>query len=229
MENKTKGRIAKITKIGFSSGVFFLATLFVFELLEPGVIKAVTDDVLVSMSITAEITISTPDDVTLSSLPGMTGGSSTSDLLTWNVSTSNTGGYSLSIEKDHLLRKGTGANQTIADYTEVASGTPDYDWGAVGSGNEEFGFSPGSGADIITKYKNNGSACNQSGGSVTDQQCWSPIPNTPSTAQEISHSTSPTSESGNDTAIRVKAEVGSGNHVEEGTFTATITATALGN
>lgn len=159
----------------------------------------------------------------------MTGGNSTSSAVTWNVSTSSEGGYNLTIEKDHLLRKGVGANQTIADYTEASAGTPDLDWGAVGAGNEEFGFAPSAGTDVVQKFKNSADTCNQAAGSVTDQKCWSPIPTTGGTAETIAYSGSATGESGTNTAIKVKAEVGSGNHLEEGDFTTTITATALNN
>lgn len=211
-----------------SVGLFFaLAIAFTFQ--EPGLIKAITDDVLVSLGITGEITISNPSDVVLSDIAGMTGGSSTSSAITWTVTTSSANGYTLKIEKDHLLRKGTGSNQTIAEYTEASAGTPDYNWGAVGAGNEEFGFAPSAGDDWVQKFKNATSTCNQSGGSITDSQCWSPIPTTPATAETIAYSASPTDGDGTDTALKVKAEVGSSNHLEEGTFTCTITATATNN
>ena len=207
----------------------FTTLLLIFACQEPGLIKAVTDDVLVTLGITGEVTISHPSDVVLSDIPGMTGGSSTSSALTWTVTTSSANGYTLKIEKDHLLRKGTGSNQTIADYTEAAAGTPDYNWGSVGAGNEEFGFAPSSGADFVQKFKNNTTTCNQAAGSITDLQCWSPIPITPATAENIAYSASPTDGDGTDTAIKVKAEVGSSNNLEEGSFTCTITATATNN
>lgn len=219
----------KFIKNIFTSAIICLGLIFAFVSLEPSISKAVTDDVLVTLGITGELTISTPDDVVLSSIPGMTGGNSTSSAITWNVNTSSVNGYTLKIEKDHLLRKGTGSNQTIADYTEASAGTPDLDWGAVGAGNEEFGFAPSSGADIVQKFKNSTGSCNQAAGSVTDLKCWSPIPTTGGTAETISYSGSATEGGGTNTSIKVKAEVGSGNHVEEGTFTATITATATNN
>lgn len=225
---KTKNKTILI-KTFLTTGVFLALSLLIAVLFEPELIKAITDEVLISIDITSEITISSPADVTLASIPGMTGGSSLSGPVTWNVQTGSTNGYSLKIEKDQLLEKGTGTNQTIDDYSEAVSGTPDYDWGAVGAGNEELGFAPNSGADFVQKFKNNGSACNQSGGQITDQKCWSPIPTTPSTAEEISHNNSATGDSGVDTAIRFRVQVGSGNHLEEGTYTTTVTATATTN
>lgn len=217
------------------SKAFWLSSLGVsslfafFAAFEPGLIKAVTDEVLVSLGITSEITLSAPSDVVLSDIAGMTGGSSTSSAISWTVVTNDTAGYTLKIEEDHLLRKGTGSNQTIANYTEAAAGTPDYNWGAVGAGNEEFGFAPSSGSDWVQKFKNATSTCNQSGGSITDSQCWSPIPITPATAETIAQTAAVTADGGSATAIKVKAEVGSGNHLEEGTFSCTITATATTN
>lgn len=227
-ENKESFLLLAQKSLAFS-GMFFIFVLSIFTFNETGIVKAVTDTVLVSLGITSEITISSPSDVTLSSIPGMTGGSSTSSAISWNVVTNDTAGYNLKIEIDHLLRKGTGANQTIAQYTEVAAGTPDYAFGAVGAGNEEFGFCPSAGSDWVSKFKNSASACNQSGGSITDGQCWSPIPINPATAETLATTAAATADGGSATAIKVRADVGSGNHLEEGTFSSTITATALTN
>jgi len=218
--------VKKVFVVSCATFIFFSGTFFLFE---PGIIKAITDQVLVTLGITSEITISSPSDVTLTSIPGMTGGNSTSNAITWTVVTNDTSGYTLKIEKDQLLQKGAGANQTIANYTETVTGTPDYNWGAVGAGNEEYGFAPSTGTDIVQKFKNNGVACNQSGGSVTDQKCWSPIPTTPTTAETLATSSTYTPDGGTATAIKVKVEVGSSNHLEEGTYTSTITATATTN
>lgn len=227
--NKKNKSIFILKKALIFPALVFVLFIGVFSLYEPEILKAVTDTVLVSLDITSEITISAPGDVTLSSIPGMTGGSSTSGAVTWTVVTNDTDGYTLKIEKDHLLQKGVGANQTIADYTEAAAGTPDLDWAAVGAGNEEFGFAPSAGADIVQKFKNATGSCNQAAGSVTDLKCWSPIPTTGGTAETIATNADQTGDSGTATAIKVKAEVGSGNHLEEGTFTSTITATATTN
>lgn len=224
-DNSRKG-FSMLGKILLYSLSFNLLLGAIFTVFEPSLIKAATDTVLVTLGITSEITISAPSDVNLSSIAGMTGGSSTSSAITWTVVTDDTSGYTLKIEEDHLLRKGVGANQTIANYTEAVAGTPDYNWGAVGAGNEEFGFAPSSGTDIVQKFKNATSICNQAGGSVTDSQCWSPIPITPATAETIASSATFTPDGGTASAIKVKVEVGSGNHVEEGSFTCTITATA---
>jgi len=209
----------------------FLGGLFLFTAFEPVLLKAVSDsdDVLVSLDITGEITISDASDIVLSALSGMTGGTSTSGAITWNVNTSAVGGYTLTIEKDHLLyTNGGGADKQIADYTEASAGTPDYDWDAVGAGNEEFGFAPSAGADIVQKFKNSGGVCNQAAGTVSDLQCWSPIPTT-ATQETLATSASGTGESGTDTSIKVRAEVGTGNYLESGTYTSTITATAATN
>lgn len=210
--------------------VSFLAATFVFyPVFEPLVTSAITDDVLVSLSITSEITISSPTDVTLTSIPGMTGGSSTSSAIAWTVITNDTSGYSLTLKKGGLLNTGGGGtSKEIADYTEAVSGTPDYSWGAVGSGNEEFGFAPSSGSDFVQKFKNSGSSCNQAAGTITDGYCWLDIPTTPTT-ESIASKSSATGGSGSATAIKVKTEVGSGNYLEEGTYTTTLTATAVTN
>lgn len=192
-----------------STALVFSSLVFAFyPVLEPIITTAVTDDVLVSLSITSEITISAPSNVTLTAIPGMTGGSSTSSAIAWTVITNDTAGYSLTLKKDGLLRSGVGgADKQLADYTEAVSGTPDYSWGSVGAGNEEFGFAPSAGADFVQKFKNSGSVCNQAAGSITDEKCWLDIPTTPTT-ESIASKSSATGSSGSATAIKVKAEVG---------------------
>ncbi len=213
-----------------STALVFSSLVFAFyPVLEPIITTAVTDDVLVSLSITSEITISAPSNVTLSSISGMTGGSSTSSAIAWTVITNDTAGYSLTLKKDTLLRSGAGGtDKELADYTEAVSGTPDYSWGSVGAGNEEFGFAPSSGDDFVQTFKNNGASCDQSGGSITDEKCWLDIPTTPTT-ESIASKSSATGSSGSATAIKVKAEVGASNYLEEGTYTSTLTATAVTN
>lgn len=228
-KDKNEPFVVMARKALFYSVATFIFVFGIFSIEEPSIIKAVTDTVLVTLGITSEITISNAADVILSSIPGMTGGTSTSGAIAWTVITNDTSGYTLKIEKNQLLQKGGGANQSIANYTEAVVGTPDYNWGAVGAGNEEFGFAPSSGTDIVQKFKNNATACNQAGGSVTDAKCWSPIPTTPAMAENIASSAAATVDTGTATAIKVQAEVGSGNHLEEGSFTSTITATALTN
>jgi hypothetical protein len=188
-----------------------------------------SDAVDVSANVTSEISISSPTDVSMSpSIPGITGGTANNvgSPTTWNVSTNDTSGWELALQYNHVLRKGSGgSDQTeFDDYTETSAGTPDYSWGSVGSGNEEFGFNVSSGSEVIQKWLDDGSSsCNSSGGNATSNHCWSPLS---TSNQKISEDTSQTSSSGIDTSVEFQAQAGSSNDLEEGTFTTTVTATA---
>lgn len=211
----------------FLSGVSFLCfVLCAFPFFEPNMTVAVDDNTVVSLDLEAEITISAPADVNLGSVSGISGGSLVSNDVIWTVTTSNSAGYFLNLKKNALMSTGGGgAEREIGDYTETTSGVPDYNWVAVGSGNEALGFSPSYGADIVQNFKNNGSLCNQSGGSVSSGHCWINIPNAPA-SESLAYSNDATGISGAETAVKLKVEIGANNYLEGGTYSSTLTATA---
>ncbi len=232
-KGKRKYHRAKAITIGvvfLFTVLSFLCTIFVlFPSLEPGMTGAVDDSVLVSMNLTSEITMSSPSDVDLGTIYGISGGSLTSGDVVWSVTTSNSAGYFLNLKKNNLMSTGGGGDgREINDYTESVSGVPDYNWGSVGSGNKEFGFAPSYGADLVQKFKNDGSSCNQSGGSVTAGHCWLDVPNGPTT-ESLAYSDSATGIGGEETAIKLKVELGANNYLEEGTYSSTLTVTAGNN
>lgn len=221
VKTTTIGVIFLFSILSFSCVVFVL-----FPFLEPGMTGAVNDDVVVSLNLSSEITISSPSNVDLGTIYGISGGSLTSGDVVWSVTTSSSTGYFLNLKKNTLMNtNGGGAGKEINDYTEASSGVPDYGWGSVGSGNKEFGFSPSYGTDFVQKFKNDGASCNQAGGSITASHCWLGIPTGPTT-ESLAYSNSATGESGTETAIKLKVEIGANNYLEEGTYSSTLTATA---
>ncbi len=168
------------------------------------------------------ITISDLGNVGLTpDIDGLTGGMA-SGSQTVTVSTNANSGYTLQIkaDTDPALRNGS---YNFTDYSRVGS-DPDYNW-SISASAAEFGFSP-EGADLIDRYLDNGSdSCNQGGGTDTTDKCWDDLTTTnKNVCQSSTHSLN-----GTDTVIKFRAESGSSNVQESGTYTATITMTAYVN
>lgn len=164
------------------------------------------------------ISISAPSDLNMDSINGLTGGFSTSSA-SWTVTTNNNSGYSLSIKSstDPAMKS---ALDSFADYSPAGS-DPDFDF-SIDASTAEFGFSP-SGGDILDKYKDNGSACN-TGTSDSLYKCWDGLSTTESSVAQSTTSNDP---SGTITTINFRAESGSNKILTAGSYSATITMTAL--
>ena len=165
------------------------------------------------------ISITSPADVSMSpSIAGVSGGSSDGSAQ-WSVATDNTAGYSLTVKADSspALRS---SSDSFADYTP-AGADPDYDW-LISTSDSEFGFSPG-GNDILQKYKDDGIDCNV-GSNDTPDKCWYYFD---TSDEAIAQSSSSNHPAGTATTVKFKAESGSGHLQSQGTYTATITVTAV--
>ncbi len=128
--------------------ILFAFTLTTFSFLEPTSLSAATanDSVTVSMTVTEQIAISSPADVTMNAL-NITTNESTGTA-TWNVKTNASGGYTLAVhgtETDAMQGQGGLAGTDFTDYTAAVAATPEV-WSV--SNAYEFGFS-GYGADIL--------------------------------------------------------------------------------
>ena len=167
------------------------------------------------------LSITAPDDVTLTPDIGGVSGGTANGSATWTVLTDNAGGYSLSIEADTspALQSGT---DDFTDYIPV-SGNPDFDW-LVDSANSEFGFTP-EGSHIIQKYKDDGDNCN-AGTNDTPDSCWYNL----STSNEtIGQSYLANHPSGTNTTVKFRAQSGSSHVQQAGTYTSTVTLTVISN
>lgn len=170
---------------------------------------------------TVAIAISAPADITLSpAINGLYGGAATGEA-GWNVRTDSSAGYTLAIKASTDPALQVSASDYFSNYT-VSGSVPDYSWSVSASANE-FGFTP-EGTDIATRYKDNGSACNQSGGSDASDACWDAISTSNVTIASASSGNSPT---GATTTVKFKAEVGGTALKSAGSFSAVITLTAL--
>lgn len=168
------------------------------------------------------LSISAPDDVTMTpDIPGLAGGTSDGQAI-WTVKTDNLAGYTLNIKASTSPALKSNSF-SFANYTPANSGIPDFIW-SIASSDSEFGFTP-EGNHIISKYKDNNSACNV-GALDTLDRCWYYLFTTPETISQSSSSNHP---SGTTTNVKFKAQSGSSHLQEEGTYQATVTVTAVAN
>jgi hypothetical protein len=163
------------------------------------------------------IAISSPSDLALSSMGGVSGGSS-EGTTTWTVTTDNIAGYTMTINSSTNPTLTSGAN-SFANYVP-AGADPDYTF-TIAASDSEFGFSP-EGSDTIARFKDNGSICN-TGSSETSAKCWDSVSTTPKT---FAGSTSGNHPSGTSSTVRFRAESGTSHIQPAGAYSATITITA---
>jgi len=168
------------------------------------------------------IAISSPADVTMTPAIGGVSGGTGNGSTSWTVITDNPAGYTLSIKASTSPAMQSGAN-SFADYTPATAGTPDYSW-SVASADSEFGFNP-EGADIIQKFKDNGTNCNV-GTNDTADKCWY---NFSTSDENIARSSTSNHPAGTATTVKFRAESGPSHLQVEGTYQATIIATAIAN
>jgi hypothetical protein len=167
------------------------------------------------------LAISSPADVTMSpAIGGVTGGTGNGSAV-WNVKTDSPAGYQVSTKASTSPALKFGS-YSFADYTETSTGTPDYNW-SVATADSEFGYTiEGSGA--VLKFLDNGSSACNTGSSNTIDKCWYKFA---TSDFGIVSSSLPNHPLGADTTIKFKAQSGSGHLQAEGSYTATITVTAL--
>ncbi len=164
------------------------------------------------------ISISSPSNVALGTLPTSGGGTGNGSAV-WTVATDNLAGYALSIRATSSPALTSGSN-SFADYTPVSS-IPDYTF-SVGSTDSEFGFSP-EGVHIVSRFKDDGSACNTGSGDTADR-CFDAFSTNDQTVAQYAFANWP---NGTATTVKFRAEIGSAKIQQPGTYTATIIATAI--
>jgi len=204
-------------------GAVLLSIPIIFEAQIAKSAVSTTDAVVITLVISDEITISDCSNFTMTGSPigGLTGGTATGSCI-WTVTTNAGAGFTLALKAstDPAME---GATYTIADYTEAASGTPDYTW-SVAASAAEFGYTvePATTADAVAKFLDDGSDCGVGSGQVVDK-CWIDFASSDYTVINLR---SKTGSRGAAEVIKFKAEVGNTSMQENDTYIATITATA---
>jgi len=198
---------------------------------EPELSDAATATTAVSLTVTGEINLNCSSTATLSpSIAGQTGGTATSTFGCL-VTTNNSTGYNLKIEKDQKLQITDAVDQRFDDYATSVAYT-DWSFAAPGNGNETFGFnvvSCASTTDIVQNFRDDGAANCASGDSVTAWHCFAPMPTTPATAETVANRTTATPADGILTIFGLQAQAGGSNNLNSGTYTCTTTVTAVTN
>ena len=216
----------KIISLSLGISLLTLATFGIFES-EVTTAAAASDTVTVSLIVTSGISITTPADVSLKpDLVGFTGGGYATNTVTWNVKTSNDTGYNIGVKAstDPALKI---ASFSFANYTPTGgTATPDYTWG-IGAAISEFGFSPYNATNQVAKFKNDGASKCATGSTVTTWRCFFPFGTSDT---QVANRATKTTTAGEDTIIDLEAQIDVANgYQEDGTYTATITATATEN
>lgn len=163
------------------------------------------------------ISISSPSDLVLSSMAGLSGGFS-EGTMSWVVTTDNAAGYSMSIASSTTPALKS-ALDSLDDYTPLGA-DPDYNFTNLPT-NSTFGFSP-EGTEVADRFKDNGSACN-AGTSETTNKCWDGLSTTPKVIAGRATSNHP---SGSTITARFRAESGVDHIQTSGQYNVTIIATA---
>jgi hypothetical protein len=165
----------------------------------------------------SSISLSSPSDLVLSSMGGLSGGSS-EGTMSWVVTTDNTAGYNMFIASTTSPSLKS-ANDSIADYVP-AGANPDFNF-VNPSNDSSFGFSP-EGTETIGRFKDNGSSCN-TGSSEATGKCWDGLSTTP---KVMAGNTSSNMPSGSTASVRFRAESGV-NHIQtSGQYNVTVVVTA---
>ena len=171
--------------------------------------------------ITAYLAVSTASNVAMSPAIYTSGGGTGNGSASWTVTTDSSGGYSLSVKAstNPALKS---VDDGFDNYSVQVVGVPDFDF-RVSAGGNFFGFSP-EGSDIRSLYKDDGSSLCNTGGNDTTDKCWDSV----TTSNKIvATSVSANHPDGAVTNIKFRAAVGNLVHKKAGSYSATITLTAL--
>ncbi len=198
--------------------------------LEPQEVLAVEDQITVTQSVTSEITITSPGNVTMSpAIVSITGNpdSPSAGYAQWTIRTSNNTGFTATFKASSTVMLGDAQDDQIDAYTEAVAGVPDYTW-TVPSGSAEFGYNATTttAADLDVSFKSaaGSTPCNI-GAVMTNDQCWLSASTSPETL--INRATETTLDG---VILGIKFQVELDNHfVTEDTYTATTTVTATNN
>ena len=148
-KNLKKGLLASFL-ILFAVAQFYSLTEYAF---------AVTDNVVVTLTVDESITISDGAAVTMAPNISVTADGSIGSS-SWTVITNSDAGYSLAVKASTDPALKNGVVDSFADYTEAVAGTPEV-W-SVASGAKEFGYSA-YGTDTSTAEYGTGTSCGSAG------------------------------------------------------------------
>ena len=223
--------IKKITNITCKAGVMTLALLMTFTAVEPAVSfgASAQSQFTISQTTTTEISFSTfASNVTLSpSLGGITGGTANGQTQVV-VTTNDIIGYNMTIQASTSLgMQGTASSTNyIPAYSTT---TPDYNF-VLPANTARFGYTVNASTtgDVVQFFRNNGTICNQSGGTSNGSNCWI---GATTTAVTIVNRNLPTQAPGATTTLYFRVGIAANPipAIPNDTYVATSTLTATAN
>jgi len=210
--------ISIIKKVLALSAALTALGLMLVPTFEPIFAEAVTDSVVITLNVTAGISIDSPADSSMSTPLTVTQNTAVGTT-TWNVKTNNNLGYTMALSASTDPAMQQSATATIEDFIK---GTP-MTWAATTS-HAYFGYSA-FGTDTSTGTWGTGSVCSAAGPHLisTTLKYRGFATTTGTTVDTRSSTTTPT---GINTTVCYAVEQNNF-YVPSGTYTATITATAL--
>lgn len=198
---------------------------FGYQLILTGIIPqdahavTVTDQVVVTLTVDAGISITSPVDTSMSQNLGVSANTATAST-TWNVKTNNVLGYTLAVNASTSPAMQS-SSSTIPDYTPAVANTPET-W-SVTSGTYEFGYSA-FGSRVSTGTWGTDSDCN--GATINDFSTGLKYQNFATATRQIATYSATTTTAGDDTTVCYAVQQ-NGSYIPSGTYTARITATAV--
>ena len=211
-------------KIFFSALVAFTLTLTgYFFVLNPEAVSADTStssSIVVTLNVTAGISITSPSNITMSQTLGVTANTAVGTS-TWNVKTNDVSGYNLTL-KASTAPAMQNASSSVADYA-IGAPTP---WSVVNSA--KFGFSAyGTDVNPGTWGTVGAANCSAVGTAHVPSGTLNYLGFTTSTSSPVvATRAATTTTSGVDTTVCFAVEQNNV-YIPSGTYTATITATAV--
>lgn len=204
--------------VGLSLVITMAGFLFV-PTLEPMFAQAVTDSVIITLNVTSGITIDSPADASMSTALGVSQNTAVATT-TWNVKTNNALGYTLALSASTNPAMQQSATATITDFNVGVPMT----WVATSS-NAYFGYSA-FGTDTSTGTWGTGAVCSTGANAhaISTTLKYRGLSTSPGTT--VSTRAATTTPSGINTTVCYAVEQ-NGFYIPSGTYTATVTATAL--
>jgi len=226
-----KIRNKNIKKIISLVAIIGLITMGGYWFFEPTLINAADapDIITVTQGVTQEITISHPADVTMSAtIPGVTGnpGVPRTGSTLWQVKTTNAAGFILKLNAGVAPAMVLDGTYHFDDYSP-AGAVPDYAWASPAGGEAEFGFTVEAETigDEVLAFRDAGAAPCGAGALNTADTCWW---NFTALDYTVINRATNTDSGGEDETVKFQTE-SNAKFLKEGSYVATITATATEN
>ena len=220
-----------VADILFVSGLATLVGMLTFIAFEPGFLRGAASQFTVSMDVTGELSFSTgASNVTMGSVPGVTGGTTTGATQVI-VTSNNAAGYTMTLVTSSTpAMQGEVNGGSIPDYTPAAGGVPDYTF-ITPLNTARFGYTveASTTADLDQSFLDNGSnTCNSGGGGQTTDRCWL---NASTSAETLILTSGATPTSGSTSTIKFQLTINPNPApaIQTDTYTATNTLTATAN